>query len=69
MFVGVGGGSGPDRPRQEQLDQHQKQLQEIEARIDKDRQYHQQVPVWGSGVHAVQGSNSVHRVAGSARGA
>jgi hypothetical protein len=31
------------RKQQEQLDQQQQQLQEIEARIDKERQYQQQV--------------------------
>ena len=31
------------RKQQEQLDQAQQQLQEIEARIDKERQYQQQV--------------------------
>lgn len=54
----MGGGS-----KQEQLDQQQQQLREFATRIDKERQYQQQVCVWcvrikgaagwqDSGVHA-----------------
>jgi hypothetical protein len=45
---GYGGAEG-GRARQEQLDQQQQQLQEVNARIDKERQYQQQV--WHACVH------------------